>query len=338
MSTPGAPAAYTCPFCRMSSEGASQTCQFCGAPVDVKLRVTDSGWLEQPAIRDMARIRFGHSTCQITGTYVPVAEMTLHDEDWVWFSHHALLHNDLNVSLNNLPMKGGWKRMRAGLPLVMMWAKGPGNIGFSASEPGETLAVPLEPGRVIDVVEHSFLVATGNVQYDWQNASVWFTTGTGDETEWHYPVGQTMDRFAATGGNGLLLLHAPGNTFIRDLRSDERILIQPSALVWKDQSVNMFLHFEYPGGQYWYSSARWQAKTTWLALQGPGRVAIKSVYERPEPTGWVTRHSGATETSWGSGGQQSGVLGQALSSGRGVLGGLLGGALGFVIDTVLDDD
>jgi len=101
---------------------------------------------------------------------------------------------------------------------------------------------------------------------------VWFTTRDGDETEWHYPVGQTMDRFAAVGGNGLLLLHAPGNTFIRDLAADERILIQPGALVWKDESVAMFLHFEYPGGDYWYSSARWQAKTTWLALQGPGRV------------------------------------------------------------------
>lgn len=336
MSTPAAPAAYTCPFCRMSSQGAGHTCQFCGAPVDVRLRVTDSGWLEQPAIRDMARIRFGHSTCQITGTYVPVAEMALHDDDWVWFSHHALLHRDLNVSLDNLPMKGGWKRMRAGLPLVMMWAKGPGNIAFSASEPGETLAVPLAPGRVIDVVEHTFLVATGNVQYDWQNASVWFTTGTGDDTEWHYPVGQTMDRFVATGGNGLLLLHAPGNTFIRDLRADERILIQPSSLVWKDQSVNMFLHFEYPGGEYWYSSARWQAKTTWLALQGPGRVAIKSVYERPEPSGIVQQHSGATVTSWGSGGRTS-ALGQSFS-GRGALGGLLGGALGFVIDSMLDDD
>ena len=336
MSTPETPAAYTCPFCRMSSEGASRTCQFCGAPVDVRLRVTESGWLEQPAIRDMARIRFGRSTCQITGTYVPVAEMALHDDDWVWFSHHALLHRDLDVSLENLPMKGGWKRMRAGLPLVMMWAKGPGNVAFSASEPGETLAVPLAPGRVIDVVEHSFLVATGNVQYDWQNASVWFTTGTGDDTEWHYPVGQTMDRFVATGGNGLLLLHAPGNTFVRDLGADERILIQPSSLVWKDQSVNMFLHFEYPGGDYWYSSARWQAKTTWLALQGPGRVAIKSVYERPEPSGIVQQHSGATMTSWGSGRHRNAIMGQSFS-GRAALGGLLGGALGFVIDS-LDDD
>jgi uncharacterized protein (AIM24 family) len=320
----------------MSSEGTGQTCQFCGAPVDVTLRVTDSGWLEQPPIRDMAHIRFGQSTCQITGTYVPVAEMSLHDDDWVWFAHHALLHTDPNVTLNNLPMKGGWKRLRAGLPLVMMWAKGPGNIAFSASEPGETLAVPLAPGRVIDVVEHCFLVATGNVQYDWQNASVWFTTRDGDETEWHYPVGQTLDRFSAVGGNGLLLLHAPGNTFIRDLGADERILIQPGALVWKDESVSMFLHFEYPGGAYWYSSARWQAKTTWLALQGPGRVAVKSVFERPEHTGAVYQHSGATVTSWGSGGQQSGLFGQSV--GRGALGGLLGGALGFVIDSVFNDD
>jgi uncharacterized protein (AIM24 family) len=228
-------------------------------------------------------------------------------------------------------MKGGWKRLRAGLPLVMMWAKGPGNIAFSASEPGETLAVPLAPGRVIDVVEHCFLVATGNVQYDWQNASVWFTTRDGDETEWHYPVGQTMDRFAAVGGNGLLLLHAPGNTFIRDLAADERILIQPGALVWKDQSVAMFLHFEYPGGSYWYSSARWQAKTTWLALQGPGRVAVKSVFERPEHTGSVYQHSGATVTSWGSGNQRGGLMGQSFS-GNVVLGGLAGGALGAIFD------
>lgn len=329
------PVAYTCPYCRMSSESTARTCQFCGAPTDVTRRVSDSGWVEQPPIRDMAHIRCGRSTCQISGTYVPVAEMALHDEDWVYFSHHSLLHTDLSVSLDNLPMKGGWKRLRAGLPLVMMWAKGPGHIAFSASEPGETLAVPLAPGQAIDVVEHCFLVATGNVQYDWHNASVWFTTQNGDETEWHYPVGQTMDRFSAAGGNGLLLLHAPGNTFIRDLAPNEHILVQPGALVWKDQSVGMFLNFEYPGGDYWYSSARWQAKTTWLALQGPGRIAVKSVFERPEPTGTVRQHSGATVTSWGSGGRTS-RLGQSFS-GRGALGGLFGGALGIVIDSVFDD-
>ena len=49
-------AAYTCPYCRMPSEGADRACPHCGAPVNVTLRVSDSGWIEQPPIRDMARL------------------------------------------------------------------------------------------------------------------------------------------------------------------------------------------------------------------------------------------------------------------------------------------
>src|ERR1035438_7478139 len=147
MSMPPAQGAYTCPYCRMASEGGDGTCPHCGAPVDVRRRVSDSGWVEQPPIRDMARIRFGRSTCQISGTYVPVADMGLHDDDWVYFSHHVLLHTEPRVRLGNLPMRGGWNRMRAGLPLIMMRAQGPGHIAFSADAPGETLAVPLRPGH-----------------------------------------------------------------------------------------------------------------------------------------------------------------------------------------------
>jgi uncharacterized protein (AIM24 family) len=298
MTMPPAQGAYTCPYCRMASDGGGGTCPACGAPIDVKLKVSDSGWIEQPPIRDMAHIRFGHSTCQVSGKYVPVAEMALHDQDSVYFSHHVLLHTDPNIRFGNLPMKGGWSRMRAGMPLIMMTAQGPGHIAFSADEPGETLAVPLAPGRAVDVVEHRFLVATGNVNYGWQNASVWFTTQDGDDEEWHYPVGKTMDTFHATGGNGLLMLHAPGNTFVRDLAEGQRILVQPGGLIWKDQSVRMFLHFEYPHGQYWFSSPRYQAKSTWLTLQGPGRIAVQSVFERPEGTGSVRRSSGATTQYW----------------------------------------
>ena len=101
-------AAYTCPYCRLPSTGEDGACPNCGAPVDVKLRVSDSGWIEQPPIKDLARIRFSRSTCQISGTYVPVAEMKLAPEDWVYFSHHVLLHTDPGVSLGNLPMWGGW--------------------------------------------------------------------------------------------------------------------------------------------------------------------------------------------------------------------------------------
>jgi uncharacterized protein (AIM24 family) len=246
----------------------------------------------------MARIRFSRSTCQIVGKYVPVAEMSLHDDDSVYFSHHVLLHAEPRVRLDTMRMARGWNRMLAGMPLIMMTAQGPGHIAFSADRPGETLAVPLQHNQAVDVVEHRFLVATTNVTYQWENSGIWFATQKGDDQEYHYPLGRTMDRFWAQGGPGLMLLHAPGNTFIRDLGPGDRILVQPSGLIWKDPSVRMTLHFEYPHGAYWFSSARWQAKSVWLALHGPGRVAIQSVFERPEMVGQVINCCSSTTQVW----------------------------------------
>jgi uncharacterized protein (AIM24 family) len=296
MATPTA--TYTCPYCRIPSDGSGPTCPHCGAPVDVRERVSDSGWAEQPPIRDMARIHFSRSTCQIVGKYVPVAEMNLHDDDSVYFSHHVLLHTEPRVRLDTMRMAGGWNRMLSGMPLFMMTARGPGHVAFSADRPGETLAVPLQHNQAVDVVEHRFLVATGNVNYQWENSGIWFSTQKGDDQEYHYPLGQTMDRFWAQAGPGLLLLHAPGNTFIRDLAPGDRILVQPSGLIWKDPTVRMTLHFEYPHGAYWFSSARWQAKSVWLVLHGPGRIAIQSVFERPEMVGQVVRCCSATTQVW----------------------------------------
>ncbi|HEX9033377.1 MAG TPA: AIM24 family protein [Streptosporangiaceae bacterium] len=298
MSTPGS-STYTCPYCRMvNNDDGSVTCPRCGAPVDIRLRVSNSGWAEQPPIRDMARIRFNRSTCQISGNYVPVAEMNLHDEDWVYFSHHQLLHTDTNVRLEAIKLGGGWNRVLAGMPMVMMKAQGPGHIAFSADRPGELLAIPLQQEQSVDVVEHRFLVATGNVGFQWANSNVWFVTGSGDDREWHYPVGRMIDRFTAHGAPGLLLLHGPGNTFVRDLGPGESILVQPSSLIWKDPAVSMHLHFEYPGGQYWFRSARWQAKAVWLTLRGPGRIAIQSVFHRPEMVGAVNQSSASTRHFW----------------------------------------
>ena len=301
VTAPGLPGGYLCPYCRLPSDGAATTCPHCGAPVDVRERVSRSGWAELPPIRDMARLHFGRSTCQISGAYVPVAEMNLDPQDWVYFSHHVLLHADLGVRMAPMPMAPGWNRRLAGMSLIMMTAQGPGSIAFSENHPGELIALPLQHGQVVQVIWHRFLVSTGNVKYTWQRSGVWFTTLGGqnhDEVEYHYPVGPTVDQYWAENGPGLLLLHAPGNTFIRDLAQGQSILVQPSSVVWKDPTVGMSLHFEYPGGSYWFSSARLQAKTTWLVLWGPGRVAISSVFARPEVVGPVHRNSGATFHSW----------------------------------------
>ncbi len=124
MSTPeGTSSSYTCPYCRHVSDGGGTSCTRCGAPVDIRLKVTKSGWAKQPPIADMARIRFNRSTCQISGTQVPVAEMKLDGEDSVYFSHHVLLHTDPNIKMESKRMAGGWNRVLAGMPLIMLEAK-----------------------------------------------------------------------------------------------------------------------------------------------------------------------------------------------------------------------
>jgi uncharacterized protein (AIM24 family) len=271
--------------------------------------VSRSGWTEQPPIRDMARLHFGRSTCQISGAYVPVAEMSLDADDSVYFSHHVLLHTDPRVRLSPYRTHaahsadpagavshtvGGPNRRRAGMPLIMMTAQGPGNIAFSENHPGEVIAVPLQRGQEVEVIEHRFLLATGNIGYSWEPARLSYSVGE----RIRHPLGETLDRFLARHEPGLLLLHAPGNTFIRDLSPGERILVQPSALVWKDPSVSTGLHFEYPGGSYSLTSAELQVTTVWLALVGPGRVAISSVFERPETVGHLPYSRNATWQRW----------------------------------------
>ena len=60
-----------------------------------------------PPIPDMARLQFGQSTCQIEGTYVPVADMNLAAGDAVYFTHHVLLWQDPPVKITTLTRAPG---------------------------------------------------------------------------------------------------------------------------------------------------------------------------------------------------------------------------------------
>ena len=290
---------YTCPWCTTVSDGTQLTCPGCGISIDVRNIVTDSGWIELPGRRDMTKIQFGNSYCQIEGSYVPVADFNLAPEDQVYFAHHVLLWMDPQVKIGAMGMKGAWKRMLAGMPLIMTQAQGPGHIAFSRDAPGELIALPLQPGQGVDVREHIFLVATSHVTYDWFQTNIWFTTKNGDDTETHYPLGVFMDRFVAPQAPGLLLLHASGNAFIRLLAPGETILVQPPALLFKDPMVRMQLHIEYPGTNTWAPWRSWSHRHLWLRLYGPGRVAVQSAYEPMEENGRnITGHSGATQQQW----------------------------------------
>jgi uncharacterized protein (AIM24 family) len=267
---------YACPWCDHVSTGEGLSCPACGAPVDVKRSQTRSGWSEMPPIRDMARLQMGRSSCQIEGSYVPVADIDLAQGDGVYFSHHVLLWKEPSVNVTAMSLKGAWKRLFAGLPLIMTQATGQGHVAFSHDHPGELIALPLQPGQSVDVREHVLIMATANVAYDWFQTGVWFTTKKGDERETHYPLGMFMDRFTASKDPGLVLVHGAGNVFVRTLAPGERILLKPGALLYKDPSVDMRLHFEQPGGRqvsFWMSYTQ---RYTWIRLQGPGRVAVQS--------------------------------------------------------------
>ena len=264
-------------------------------PVQRPKAPSASGWAQLPPYKDMAKLQFGRSVCQIEGLYVPVADMNLAAEDSVYFTHHVLLWKDPQVNVTTMSLAGGWKRVFAGMPLVMTQAQGPGHIAFSKDAPGELIPVPLQPGQLLDVREHIFLAATSNVQYEWFNSGIWFQTRNGDETETHYPVGMYMDRFVAPQSPGLLLLHASGNTLVRNLAPRETILVKPPALLYKDPTVGMALHFEHPASSF-LSWGSWSNRYMWLRLWGPGRVAVQSVFEHMEGEGRpITSCSQATE-------------------------------------------
>ncbi len=151
----------------------------------------------------------------------------------------------------------------------------------------------------MDVREHVLLMATAGVTYDWFNTGIWFETRKGDDRETHYPLGQFMDRFHAPSDPGLVLVHGAGNVFVRKLAPGESILVKPTALLYKDSSVDMRLHFEYPGGQqvtFWTS---YKQRYLWLRLKGPGRVAVQSAYKHfHDPGRNMVDSSPSTTKQW----------------------------------------
>jgi uncharacterized protein (AIM24 family) len=246
------------------------SCLTCGAPLDVRDRVSDSGWREAPRLRDMTEFRFSRSTCQVEGELVPVAEIALGQQDWVYFEHHVMLWKDELVPLTAMPTGGGWRRTLGGMPFVVSVAQGPGRIAFSRDAPGELVVLPLHPGMELDVREHAFLLASGSIAYS-------FVRIKGLANVLHGGNGMYLDRFVTQQAPGLLMLHGYGNVMERMLRPGEKILIEPGGFLYKDSTVQM---------QAVQQNLKiGLIRKLYLAeMTGPGRVGIQSMY--------VHHHSG----------------------------------------------
>ncbi len=255
-----------CQWCQSMNETAALSCRSCGAPLDIRNLVSESGWREAPRLRDMTEFQFSSSTCQVEGEIVPVAEIHLGANDSVFFEHHIMLWKDDNVPLSVLQLPGGLKRAFAGMPFIISVATGPGRIAFSRDATGELVVLPLHPGMEIDVREHAFVLASHQIDYSFVRRVFANISTAGGQ-------GMFMDRFVTTNSPGLVLLHGYGNVFERKLKAGESIMVEPGAFLYKDSSVQMDVEFQKLGTGFFGGTNMSLARMT-----GPGRIGIQSMY------------------------------------------------------------
>ena len=256
-----------CSWCSGQNPPDARNCLSCGAPLDVKNLVSDSGWREAPRLRDMSKLNFGTgSTCQVEGELVPVAEITLSAKDTIFFEHHVMLWKDDAVRLDVMPLSGGIKRALAGMPFIITIASQPGRIAFSRDAAGELVVLPLHPGMEMDVREHAFLLCSHTIEYS-------YTRIAGLRNILFGGQGMFMDRFISRQRDGLLMLHGNGNVFERRLAAGESVMLEPGAFLYKDASVTLNVE-----AQKLTTGLFGGTGMNLVRMTGPGRLGIQSMY------------------------------------------------------------
>jgi uncharacterized protein (AIM24 family) len=209
---------------------------------------------------------FGGVTYHLEGELVPVLHVELAATS-VYFEHHVLLWKHPTVTVGLKPMAGAFKRMIAGMPVFMTEAKGPGHIAFSRDGAGQILAVHLERGRSLDVREHQFLAATGNVDFTFERVKGAANILVGG-------TGLFIDTFGAPHGDGILWLHGYGNVFEVTLAQGEAIDVESGGWIYKDRTVRMETQYQ----RLTTSLIGGGGQIFWNRFTGPGRVGIQSMY------------------------------------------------------------
>ncbi len=223
-------------------------------------------------------------TISIDGELVPVVDIMLGNQLPIYFEHHILLWKHPGVQIGFKQLSGLGKRFFAGMQIFMTEAHGPGNISFSRDSVGQIVALRLQHGQTVEVREHQFLVATGNVDYNFRSvqgiANLLFSR-----------TGLFIDQFTAVNGEGMVLLHGYGNVFEKMLAPGESLDVEPGAWLWKDPSVQMeptTVMGSQRGGGIFGAIGGFMAGASIIMnrFTGPGRVGIQSMsYHPPTPEG-----------------------------------------------------
>jgi uncharacterized protein (AIM24 family) len=207
----------------------------------------------------------GGVTYHIEGELVPVLHVEL-EKTPVYFEHHILLWKDPQIQIGLKSLQGAFKRMMAGLPLLMTEATGPGRIAFSRDGAGHVFPLHIKPGQTVEVREHQFLAATSNIDYS-------FTRIKGVANILLGGTGFFIDTFHAPSSEGVLWLHGYGNVFEADLKAGETIDVEPGAWIYKDPMVKMETQFQKLSTGIFASAGQ----LAWNRFTGPGRLVLQSM-------------------------------------------------------------
>jgi len=245
-------------------------------------------------------LRVADMTISIDGELVPVVDIMLGNQLSIYFEHHILLWKHPGVQIGFKSLRGLAKRFFAGLQIFITEAQGPGNISFSRDSVGQIVALRLQPGQMVEVREHQFLVATSNIDYG-------FTFVQGAANILFSRTGLFVDQFTCRGGEGMLLLHGYGNVFEKTLAPGETLDVEPGAWLWKDPSVQMTVTTvagSQRGGGIFGAIGGLMAGASIILnrFTGPGRLGIQSMsYHPPQAEG--TTQAGGTSNVGGTLGQ-----------------------------------
>jgi uncharacterized protein (AIM24 family) len=255
-----------CTWCNSQNLTTATSCGTCGAPLDVKDVVTESGWRAAPRVRDATSFGFSQSTCELEGEIVPTITVNLAAGDSLFFEHHALLWKEESIRLGMLQTGGGLKRMFGGMPFTITTATGPGHVAFSRDSAGELVVLPIGPEHEIDVREHAFLVGSHSLNYSFERIK-------GLANALHGGSGMYLECFTSASEPGLLMLHGSGNVFQKTLAAGESIFVGPGAFLYKDSTVGLQTHKEDGVKTSGFGGHMYLGQLT-----GPGRVGIQSMY------------------------------------------------------------
>jgi uncharacterized protein (AIM24 family) len=221
-----------CRWCHGHNAPDARSCDRCGAPLDARDSVSDSGWRQAPRIRNLTAVHFASSTVQLDGVIVPVAEITLDARDSVFFEHHVMLWKDDSVPMSVMSTPGGAKRLLGDMPFVLSVAHGPGRLAFSRDAAGALIVLPIDPGVQLQVRGHAMMLASSSLSYS-------FVKVPGIRTMLMSGTGMYLDQFVAATEPGVVVLHGYGNVFERTLAPGETIQLEPGGFLYKDASVVM---------------------------------------------------------------------------------------------------